>query len=82
MPIGGGKYDDACTKAQKMTNAHSVILMVIGGNKGNGFSLQSFDMMFPVRVPELLRELAQKIDNELKLIDNELKLKARNEENG
>jgi hypothetical protein len=41
MTIGPGKYDDQATAVQKATNAAGVIVIVIGGDKGAGFSCQA-----------------------------------------
>lgn len=40
MPEGPGKYDDVCTLARDLTNAEGVLLCVLGGSQGNGFSAQ------------------------------------------
>lgn len=40
MPVGPGKYDDACTAARLATGAGAVALIVLGGNLGAGFSVQ------------------------------------------
>lgn len=38
--IGAGKYDDCVTQVREKTNASAVILLVVNGNQGNGFSVQ------------------------------------------
>lgn len=63
MTAGPGKYDDVCTVARESTDASSVVLIVIDGNKGTGFSVQS-DLDTLVRLPELLEELARQIRND------------------
>ena len=40
MPLGGGKYDDLCTAAREKAAAEAVVLIVVGGKKGHGFSVQ------------------------------------------
>jgi hypothetical protein len=64
MPVGPGKYDAECTKALLDTNAACTVLIVLGGNRGNGFSVTS-------RVPvtddslglaRMLREMADQVD--------------------
>jgi len=61
MPAGPGKYDDACTTAREATGAQACVLIVLGGNKGSGFSVQApgdiTDML-----PELLRDIADSIE--------------------
>lgn len=40
MPIGPGKYDDYCQEILMKTKARGVILIVVGGRRGDGFSAQ------------------------------------------
>jgi hypothetical protein len=62
MNDGPGKYDDACTAARESTQAQGVLLVVLGGNKGNGFSAQFVGADMVGRVPELLRVVADQIE--------------------
>lgn len=64
MPHGPGKYDDACTAARETTGAEAVLLMVIGGNKGSGFSMQMHDREVLETLPTLLRRLADDIEQQ------------------
>lgn len=57
-----GKYDAACTKAREMTDADTVLLVVIGGRHGSGFSVQSHDPYHAEMLPTLLRTLADQMD--------------------
>jgi len=59
MPFGPGRYDDACTKAREATGG-SVVLIVIGGAAGDGFSAQT-DGDTLLRLPELLERTAREI---------------------
>lgn len=61
MPLGPGKYDDACTKARLATGAHTTVLIVLGGTLGLGFSVQTEDPSFVATLPEVLRALADEI---------------------
>lgn len=61
--IGPGKYDDACTVAQKMTKAEGTLLIVINGEFGSGFSAQT-NIATLLRLPTLLREVATYIEND------------------
>jgi hypothetical protein len=61
MPIGPGKYDDACTAARIATGATAILLAVIGGNNGSGFSLHA-PPAIAKRLPELLRHIADEIE--------------------
>jgi hypothetical protein len=70
MAMGPGKYDDVATMARKMSNALGVIVVILGGNKGNGFSLQAIHQneTFLKNVPKILREMADQIENDVKQI--------------
>jgi hypothetical protein len=61
--VGKGKYDDACTAAREATNAHTVVLIVMGHDpKDSGFSVQSYDPMIVLTLPRLLRAAADDIE--------------------
>lgn len=61
MPLGPGKYDDACTQAREATGAGTAVLIVIGGHHGPGFSVQSDDAVVLAGLPALLRSVADQI---------------------
>lgn len=64
MPIGPGKYDDLATLVHSRTKAIGVVLMVVGGTKGGGFSVQGpLDMV--AALPGMLRNLARDIERDL-----------------
>lgn len=48
-----GKYDDLCTMVREASQAEGVILIVINGNKGNGFSVQATARIIP-GIPDML----------------------------
>ena len=60
MPIGPGKYDNLTTQVRENTRARAVILLVVGGDKGSGFSCQS-DAIVLAQLPDLLEYMAQEI---------------------
>jgi hypothetical protein len=60
MAIGPGKYDAACTEAREKTGAAAVLLIVIDGTLGSGFSCQA-DLQTTVRLPEILETIAEQI---------------------
>lgn len=61
MSAGAGKYDDAATAAREATKAEGVLLIVLGGEKGSGFSAQ-LPLGAAARIPELLRRMADEIE--------------------
>jgi len=65
MPIGPGAYDDICTEVRERTKAGAVILIVVGGDRGEGCSMQA-PLIFSLKLPIILRELANNIEADLK----------------
>jgi hypothetical protein len=61
MAIGPGKYDDECTQARQTTGG-SVVLIVLSGVKGHGFSCQITDPLAFAFLPKTLRETADEIE--------------------
>lgn len=64
MPIGPGKYDDLCSLLRVQTDAEACVVIVLGGNKGSGFSVQSRGRPLLV-LPELLESLAKQIREDI-----------------
>lgn len=64
MAVGPGKYDDACTNARRETEAVGVVLIVIAGTHGHGFSVQTADPDLEKQLPTLLRYAANLIEIE------------------
>ena len=62
MANGPGKYDDVCTVVRETTEARVVVMIVLDGNKGSGFSVQSTQGDVTTRLPGLLRLTAQMIE--------------------
>ncbi len=62
MPTGPGKYDDACTAARLATDAAGVVLIVLGGKQGSGFSVQVEGEDLTWALPALLRSVADQIE--------------------
>ena len=58
--IGPGKYDDEASIARIATGASGVVLIILGGSKGSGFSVQASlpDML---KLPSMLEFMAQQI---------------------
>lgn len=64
MPTGPGKYDDLCTEIRNRTLADGVVLIVLGGVRGPGFSVQlPFELRH--RLPDILETMVQSIRAEL-----------------
>ena len=64
MAVGPGKYDEACTAARETCAAQGVILIVVGGIHGNGFSVQG-PIELQLALPRMLRHTADLIDADL-----------------
>ena len=60
MPFGPGKYDAACTEIRERLHATGIILIVIGGEHGNGFSAQLPGYLV-LETPEMLESVARQI---------------------
>lgn len=58
--IGAGKYDDLCTYVREQTKAAGVLVIVLDGERGNGFSCQA-DLPTTMGVPDLLEHIARQI---------------------
>jgi hypothetical protein len=62
--IGPGKYDDLVTDIVKEVgidqHGGGVVLIIVGGNKGNGFSCQC-DLGTLITLPELLQEVVNQM---------------------
>jgi len=62
MPAGPGKYDDLATFVREQTSAVGVALIIIGGVKGHGFSVQALTQTVSAELPRLLRQMADQIE--------------------
>lgn len=61
MALGPGKYDEECTKIREETMAGGVLLIVMKGKKGSGFSVQApFEAI--LGLPAILRDTARQIE--------------------
>jgi hypothetical protein len=61
MAIGPGKYDELCTYVREESKADCAVVMIVNGEKGSGFSVQS---LFPASttLPAMLRKIADDIE--------------------
>ena len=64
MALGPGKYDDEATVVMEMTRAAGVLLMVMGGDRGQGFSFQG-NIELIRQIPAMLRTVADQIEDDL-----------------
>lgn len=62
---GPGKYDDECALIKGMTLARGVLLVVVGGEHGNGVSMKIDDPTIAAMVPAMLEGLAAQIRADL-----------------
>lgn len=60
--LGPGKYDPLCTQARETAQARGVIMIVLDGLHGSGFSVQVEGLDITARLPEILRRLAADIE--------------------
>ena len=61
MALGPGKYDEQATAVREATRAESVIVVVINGSRGSGFSVQTTEPL-ALKLPAILRIIADQID--------------------
>lgn len=61
MAIGPGKYDDLATDVREKARARAVVVIVVEGDKGSGFSVQAHDDV-ALALPLLLRRIADDIE--------------------
>lgn len=64
MALGPGKYDDLATIVREQTDAHGVIVVVLGGKLGSGFCVQAREGVTMTNLPALLRRLADDIERD------------------
>jgi len=64
--LGGGKYDPELCEVMASSRAEVVVLIVIGGNRGNGFAMALAEAMrlsnVVPEVPAILRAIADSIE--------------------
>lgn len=55
-----GKYDEECTFMREHTRAEGVVLVVLNGERGTGFSVQG-PMHVHAALPDVLEHIAREI---------------------
>jgi len=63
--IGCGKYKSEAHIMRLATKADALILMVVGGDKGDGMTVQCKDPKFLGTIPNALRHLADLIEQDI-----------------
>ena len=61
MPEGAGKYDEECTLVRNMTEGRLVLVAVIDGNKGSGFSVQCLSDVTLLKLADILENMVKSI---------------------
>jgi hypothetical protein len=62
MAFGPGKYDELVTEIRRKAQAAGVLLLVVDGNRGSGFSAQ-LSLELTLSLPEILRDIAKQIED-------------------
>jgi hypothetical protein len=65
MATGPGKYDDLATYVREHSRALGVVLIVFEGDGGNGFSIQTRDLMLVRAMPDILRSVATQMEADI-----------------
>jgi hypothetical protein len=63
--MGPGKYDGVCSLAREATEGKAVVLIVLDGNRGSGFSVQAESLGITSSLSALLRVTADVIERSL-----------------
>ena len=59
------RYDPECTAVRIDTHAQGVVLMILGGYKGSGFTIQMVDPSFLPSIAQALRAAADDIERHI-----------------
>jgi hypothetical protein len=65
MAFGPGRYDAEATTLRETTDARAVVVIVLTGKRGDGFSVQTDDPTLLLRLPALLRNVAASIERDV-----------------
>ena len=71
MPAGPGIYDDLCTHVRTETKALAAIVIIVEGDRGNGFSCQSRDDVNIAGLAAVLEEVAGQLRDSVKQKEGE-----------
>ena len=62
MAQGPSKYDRECTLVRESAQAKVVLVIVVGGDRGDGFAMQAGGDVPPTVVAKMLRNVADQIE--------------------
>jgi hypothetical protein len=62
MAQGPSKYDKECTLVRDSASAKVALVIVIGGDRGDGFAMQAGTEVPPSVVAQMLRNVAEQIE--------------------
>jgi len=65
MPQGKGKYDALCIEVLEKSNADCAMVIVINGNSGSGFSVNSVNPDIVFKIPDLLEYTASMLRDDI-----------------
>lgn len=65
MALGAGRYDAECTVARESAAAMCAIVIIFGGDRGDGFSCQA-DLETLAKLPSLLRHMADSMEKDMR----------------
>lgn len=60
-----GKYDDLCTLVRVASEADAVVVIIVNGIMGNGFSIQLTSEELVQNIPAMLEKMAKDIRADL-----------------
>ncbi len=60
-----GKYHDECMHVHATTNSKATVLIVLGGDRGDGFAVHA-PRLLQLGMPKMLRVLADSIESALR----------------
>lgn len=67
--FGKGKYDEQCLKVMQETGAHTVFMVILGGDKGSGIPCKaSYEGILDL--PEILRKTADAMEKDAGTLHN------------
>lgn len=69
--LKAGAYDDIAVRVHKETKAEVVLLAIIGGRNGNGMSMTCLDPAIRMKMPSLLRKMADLLEQAKKNAENQ-----------